>query len=69
MSEILELFLEKHSDHIHVLKNGNYYHFNPITGLSLEFNKNIDDRDFFEYSKEANLQLKTYDKFKKDLEI
>ena len=69
MNEPLELILEKHSKHIHILKNGNCYHFNPITGLSLEFNEEmLIDKNILEYFKIANSQLKIYDKFKKDLE-
>lgn len=68
-NKILELILKNHSKHIHILKNGNYYHFNPLTGLNLEFNEEmLNDKNILEYFKIANSQLIIYDRFKKDLE-
>ena len=62
-------FIKKHKNHIHKLKNGNYYHFNPITGCSLEFSEDqMNDKHILHYFGLANAQFEEInEKFNKDL--
>ena len=54
----MEEFIKKHKKHIHKRKNGNYYHFNPITGCSLEFKEvDMNDKHILHYFNLADEQF------------
>jgi len=59
----MEEFIKKHKNHIQKLKNGNYYHFNPITGCSLEFSEDqMNDKNILYYFGLADEQFEKINK-------